>query len=73
MVLGAISCGYLPMTSIGVLNAITVVTSHVLEIIFLGLSPDLVIVSSLVLTTLGVVVALIGADLLDPEYTVTGL
>ena len=53
VLIGAVACGYLPLTSIAVLNACTVITSHILEILFCGLELDLMIGCSIFCTALG--------------------
>lgn len=69
VILNAITCGFLPLTTIAILNAQTVVAAHIIESLFMGVGFDVITAASIVLTTIGVVISVIASNQVDPEYT----
>merc|ERR1711991_483538 len=69
VILNAIICGYLPLTTIAILNAQTVVAAHIIELLFMGVGFDVITAASIVMTAIGIVISVIASNQVDPEYT----
>jgi hypothetical protein len=69
VLLGALTVVYLPLTTIAIMNSLTTVLSTMFESCFLGVEFDVISASSIILIIPGIIIALIGADIIDLRYT----